>query len=198
MSYEPKPGSIAYRVLAYFETLPRGTELNTSQINEALGTTCEQLTACMVHAVEAGRIFRRKKFDSPRAPLWYSLTKHAAPAPPAPPAPATELPAFNPRQLIEGLVAKIGQDKARQDAHQQAPSTPAPRTVEEAWQQRGIAPAQPAPKIEAGPATKDAHGFRACLWTNGVLQIEREPGDLVLVAPPHVEAIRKLLTGGIA
>jgi hypothetical protein len=161
MSYEPRPGTVAFRALAYLETLPQGAEATTSQITEALGLAPTQLQACLEPPLANGRIFRRQRDDHPRSPWWWSLTDFSAlPKAPRPAAVAFEVPEPTPET--------IPQPKKRQ------------------------------PRIEEGPVTKDEHGFRACLWTNGVLQIEREPGDLVLIAPPHVEQIRKLLTGGAA
>lgn len=175
--YEPKPGTVAFRALAHLETLPWGAEVMTSALAEALHLDdYKTLAPCLEAALKGGAVFRRKRDDHPRSPWWWSLTDFSA-------LPTARSPASIPFEVPA--------------APAPAPK-PGPRTVEEAWQQRGIALAQPAPRIEAGPTTKDALGFRACLWTNGVLQIERAPGDLVLVAPPHVEAIRKLLTWGIA
>jgi hypothetical protein len=176
--YEPKPGTVAFRALAHLETLPDGAEVMTSQLAEAIGAEASQIQPCLQLAFAAGKVFRRQRDDHVRSPLWWSLTDHSG----------------NPKKKAAAAVP-FEVPAAPAPAPAPAPK-PAPRTVEEAWQQRGIAPAQPAPRIEAGPTTKDAHGFRACLWTNGVLQIERAPGDLVLIAPPHVDAIRRLLTGG--
>lgn len=181
MSYEPRPGTVAFRALAYLETLPQGAEATTSQITEALGLAPTQLQACLEPPLANGRIFRRQRDDHPRSPWWWSLTDFSA----LPKAPRPAAVAF---ELVDEVPVFV---KPAQPAPEPEPAAaPAPTQ-----QPR---PKRLAPRIEAGPTTKDAHGFRACLWTNGVLQIEREPGDLVLVAPPHVEAIRKLLTGGAA
>lgn len=161
VSYEPSPGTVAFRALAYMETLPRGAEATTSQITEALGLPPTQLQACLGPALESGRIFRRQRDDHVRSPWWWSLVDHGS-------LPKSPRPAAVPYEV------------------------PAPVTEPEPQ------PKKIQPKIEEGQTTTDEHGFRACLWTNGVLQIEREPGDLVLIAPPHVDAIRRLLTGGIA
>lgn len=133
---------MAFRALAYLETLPPGSEVMTSALAEAIGADASQIQACLQSAEEAGLVYFRRRDDLARSPRWWSLTDHNNRVP-----------------------AQVSQS-------------------------------QQAPQIEQGPVTKDDQGFRACLWTNGVLQIEREPGDLVLIAPPHVEQLRKLLTGG--
>lgn len=182
MSYEPRPGTVAFRALAYLETLPQGAEVMTSALAEALHLDdYKTLAPCLEAAVKSGAVFQRRRDDHPRSPWWWSLTDFSA----LPKAPRPAAVAF---ELVDEVPVFV---KPAQPAPEPEPAAaPAPTQ-----QPR---PKRLAPRIEAGPTTKDAHGFRACLWTNGVLQIEREPGDLVLVAPPHVEAIRKLLTGGAA
>ena len=160
MSYEPSPGTVAFRALAYLETLPQGAEVMTSALAEALHLDdYKTLAPCLEAAVKGGAVFQRKRDDHPRSPWWWSLTDFSA-------LPKAPRPAAVPFEVPEPTPEPTPQPKKRQ------------------------------PKIEEGPVTKDEHGFRACLWTNGVLQIEREPGDLVLIAPPHVDQLRKLLTGG--
>lgn len=155
MSYEPRPGTVAFRALAYLETLPQGAEATTSQITEALGLAPTQLQACLEPPLANGRIFRRQRDDHPRSPWWWSLTDFSAlPKAPRPAAVPFEVPA----------------------------QTPEPTHAE--------------PRIEEGAVTKDEHGFSACLWTSGVLQINLSSGDEAVIAPQHVEQLRKLLTGG--
>lgn len=172
--YEPRPGTVAFRALAYLETLPQGAEVTTSQITEALGLAPTQIQACLEAALSNGRIFRRQRDDHPRSPWWWSLTDFSA-------LPKAPRPAAVPFELVDEVPVFVKPAAS-------APA-PAPEPAPPARQKR------PAPRIEEGPTTKDDLGFRACLWTNGVLQIEREPGDLLLIAPPHVEQLRKLLTG---
>lgn len=77
MSYEPKPGTVAYRVLAHLQTMPRGAELLTSQIAEALRIDPNGVTPCLEAAVKAGSVFRRQRDSHPRSPFWWSLVDHS-------------------------------------------------------------------------------------------------------------------------
>lgn len=86
MSYEPRPGSTAHRVIAHLETLPHGAEVLTSTIAMALGMQANSIPTCMEGALAAGAVFRRKRDPHLRAPLYWSLVNHArangsAPAP---------------------------------------------------------------------------------------------------------------------
>ena len=77
MSYEPKPGSLAQRAIAYLGTRPPGTELMSSTLAEALGAEGNAVMACLSSAVDHGAVFRRKRLPGVRAPVWWSLTDHA-------------------------------------------------------------------------------------------------------------------------
>lgn len=82
-SYEPRPGTVAYRVLAYLETLPKGAEVTASRLAEEIGTPADNIRPCMQPAINAGAIFVRQKDEHVRSPFWYSLTDHSS-APRAP------------------------------------------------------------------------------------------------------------------
>ncbi len=177
-SYEPRPGTVAFRALAYLETLPQGAEVMTSALAEALRLDdYKTLAPCLEAAVKGGAVFQRKRDDHARSPWWWSLTDFSA----LPKAPRPAAVAF---ELVDEVPVFVKPAQPEPEPEPEPAPTPQPR------------PKRPAPRIEEGPTTKDDQGFRACLWTNGVLQIEREPGDLVLIAPPHVEQIRRLLMGG--
>lgn len=77
-SYEPRPGTVAYRVLAYLETLPKGAEVTASRLAEEIGTPADNIRPCMQPAINAGAIFVRQKDEHVRSPFWYSLTNHSA------------------------------------------------------------------------------------------------------------------------
>lgn len=76
-TYEPKPGTVAFRVLAHLQTLSRGAELMTSQIAEALRIDPNGVVPCLEPAVKAGAVFRRQRDPHPRSPLWWSLVDHS-------------------------------------------------------------------------------------------------------------------------
>jgi hypothetical protein len=73
MSYDPKPGTVAYRALAYMQTLPEGTEVLTSQIAEALGMPANHLGPCLQTALTHGVIRGRQRDPHRTAPVWWSL-----------------------------------------------------------------------------------------------------------------------------
>lgn len=82
--YEPKPGTVAFKVLAYLETLPHGAEVMTSKLAEAIGEPANNVTPCLEAARRAGRLFRRQRDDHVRSPFWWGLTDRSAmPRPPA-------------------------------------------------------------------------------------------------------------------
>jgi hypothetical protein len=76
VSYTPKPGSTAQRAIAYLEKLPKGAEVMTSKIAEAINAPNDSIQPCMLPALSAGLVFARQKYEHPRAPYWYSLTDH--------------------------------------------------------------------------------------------------------------------------
>jgi hypothetical protein len=76
VSYTPKPGSTAQRAIAYLEKLPKGAEVMTSKIAEAIGAPNDSIQPCMLPALSAGLVFARQRYEHPRAPFWYSLTDH--------------------------------------------------------------------------------------------------------------------------
>ena len=76
MSYSPAPGTVAFRVLAYLQTLPAGAEVMTSKIADALGLPPNNIAPCLEFALKAGAIYRRQRDDHPRSPFWWSLVDH--------------------------------------------------------------------------------------------------------------------------
>lgn len=83
MSYAPKPGSVAFRVIGWLEEQGDGKEFNSSQIANALNISdTKTIAPSMDQAVAAHLVFRRQKSTTdPRAPFWYSLTNHGHPVP---------------------------------------------------------------------------------------------------------------------
>lgn len=75
--YDPKPGSVPYRVIAWLEQQPKGSEFTTSQIAEALGLMGPQLHPCLEPAVRHGALHARRRDEHRTAPLWWSLSPRA-------------------------------------------------------------------------------------------------------------------------
>ena len=81
--YTPRPGTVAYRALAHLETLPRGAELMTSALGEAIGISGNNLRPNLDAALGAGLVFRRQRDNHVRSPWFWSLTDHRAPVLPS-------------------------------------------------------------------------------------------------------------------
>lgn len=82
MSYDPKPGSVPFRALAYMATLDKGAEVATAGLATAIGyANAGSLTAVLQDARNAGAIFARQKGGHPKSPLFWSLVNHGQAAP---------------------------------------------------------------------------------------------------------------------
>ena len=82
MSYAPKPGTAAFRILAWLRHEGETEERNTSQIGNALDIDNRAVTASLEQALRERLVFaRRKDPANVRAPIWYSLTDHSPAAP---------------------------------------------------------------------------------------------------------------------
>ena len=185
MSYTPQPGTTAFRALAYLQTLPPGAELMTSALAEAIGVAPVNLVPCLDAALKHGMVFRRQRDNHVRSPMWWSLTDHGArpkqdirkPAVPAANGHAElHVPTF---KEPEGAAAIAGRPaRAKETAHRGAV--------------RALGKPQPSEDSGAGDDAKPAvgaaapEGFRCALWSNGVLQIERQTvggaAELVLLS----------------
>jgi hypothetical protein len=78
MSYEPAPGSTAYRAIAHLQSLPPGAELMTSALAEAIGSEGKNIVPPLEVALASGLIFKRQRDTHVRSPMWWSLTDHGA------------------------------------------------------------------------------------------------------------------------
>jgi hypothetical protein len=78
MTYEPRPGTTAQRVIAHLQLQPPGTELLTSQLGDALGLQALNIPPCLAPALSAGILRQRKKDGHPRAPAYWSLVQMEA------------------------------------------------------------------------------------------------------------------------
>lgn len=74
MSYTPPPGTVAFRAIAHLETLPRGAELMTSALAEAIGCDGKNIVPSLDAALGAGLVFRRQRDPHRTSPMWWSLT----------------------------------------------------------------------------------------------------------------------------
>jgi hypothetical protein len=77
MSYEPRPGTVAWKALQHLETLPAGAEILGSALAEAIGAEPYQIQPCMLALIAAKMAYRRQKDEHLRSPWWYSLTDHS-------------------------------------------------------------------------------------------------------------------------
>lgn len=77
MTYQPRPGTTAYRVMAALETLPHGSEVPASWLAERLGVPVSDIISPIAPAIEAGLIVVTKKNPHPNAPKKYSLAARA-------------------------------------------------------------------------------------------------------------------------
>ena len=168
-TYDPRPGTVAYRALAHLATLEHGAEISGPRLSEVLGIESATLRACMQPAVAAGRVFARQKDRTHlRAPVFWSLVDHDANRPTTPP-PGPQTPMTKPPPV-------------------DLRPAPAAREVLDDTPLRSRKP------IILRGAGMHPESFRAALWTNGVLQIER--GDeVLLLTPEQTQAVRGLLVG---
>lgn len=80
MTYSPKPGTAAFRILGWLEAQGATREFTASQIAEALGLTSGTVPSYLESALAAHLLFsRRRDYTHPKAPVWYSLTDHSPP-----------------------------------------------------------------------------------------------------------------------
>lgn len=173
MSYAPRPGSVAYRTLAYLEQLPRGAEVMTCHIAEAIGCGPAQVAWSLSAAHAAGLVFARKRdAEHPTAPLWWSLVDHARPA-----------------------SSKRGNGAS--SAEDDVPVFLAPAARNGAsWAPQASA----GPQTSAGdrsPAVAPKTGLRVALWSDGWFQIWRDGVDapLLMFTPDETRQLLAYLAG---
>lgn len=77
MTYTPKPGTVAYRILGWLEEQGKTREFSSAHIAEVLDIPAGTIPSYLEQAVAAGLVFRRQKDRThPRAPVFWSLTNH--------------------------------------------------------------------------------------------------------------------------
>lgn len=78
MTYQPKPGTVVYNVIAHLKTFPPGTQLDSSSIAKAIGvdlSKCKQLHMFCERALEEG-LLRRRQIPGLGVVRWWSLPGH--------------------------------------------------------------------------------------------------------------------------
>ena len=213
MSYQPAVNSVAWRAIAHLESLPKGAEIMTSALGEAIGVEGRNLMACMEPALTHGKVFRRQRDTHVRSPMWWSLTDHGA-------RPKVDIrqpavPVASAKDSTAGDAQQFKGDEAAQVAHQESPgpvaaSTPTngrpparnehdepegaaaiaggPATTEETTQ-RGAAHNGAGDDAKPAVGAAAPEGFRCALWSDGALQIERGAATLALLSPDETRAL---------
>jgi hypothetical protein len=198
MTYEPRPGTTAQRVIAYLQLQPPGTELLTSQLAEGLGVPPLNIPPCLAPALNAGILRQRKKDGHVRAPAYWSLAEHGVKAngnaqgihPEQGPQHVLKAEAERPDATDRGAPANASPVGGPTGAGQPAAAGPAgsgsipiiafarDRAVRER-DRRSPTAASPQPT-----------GLRVALWSDGALVIER---GAVLVASLTAEETTHLV-----
>lgn len=128
-TYQPQPGTTAFRVLGFLESLPVGSEVMTSAIAASLGIPHKNITPCLDAAVSSGRLFKRQRDDHVRSPYWWSLTDKSGGAPP-PKRVLVSVPSDNEESSLTSLPTMIGEPLRGQawhpwkTAHENTPKGP--------------------------------------------------------------------------
>lgn len=183
MSYDPKPGTAAFRLLAALEALPHGEEVMSSRLAELAGVDPVCVVGSLTAARTAGAVFARKKGATERSPVFWSLVDHAsAPAKPAPVLADASIP-----QAVRAELSKPAQAAIAAGATvEQAIAAPAARQRQEIAAQVRLqreapaAPADPRSTCTTCTTCRSEPGLRIALWSDGTLQIQRAAGDVTL------------------
>jgi hypothetical protein len=201
MTYEPRPGTTAQRVIAHLQLQPPGTELLTSQLGDALGVPPLNIPPCLAPALSAGILRQRKKDGHPRAPAYWSLADHAKAngnAPAArntPPEGANRDASAGQSHGAEGSESPPGRGTDGAPALGAAPVLSPPPAANgipliafarERAERVADARERRAPTVASHQPT----GLRVALWSDGALVIERGPH---LVASLTAEETRHLV-----
>ena len=181
--YTTTPGTIPHRAIEFLKSQPPGAEFTTVEVGAALGIDPENFTWTMATAVRAGAVRRRFRPDNRRI-LYWSLGD------------GTPLD----DEQLEAMSRSA--TKPAKPAKEEPPRTTWVKPAEAAAPAPVVLPAVSAtPKIRkprAKPVDTDAAhaekptAFRACLWTDGKLQLEND-GNLMLLTAREVAQLRRLL-----
>jgi hypothetical protein len=210
VSYQPQPGTIAFRAIEWLKRQPTGSEYTASMWAEAIGNCDgESLLMCLKPALHCGIIKRRTKHGMQR-PFWFSLGDGTPPMRELPEdeddrdplpvrrtvKPATEAPLHIP-SFVDTLAQHYRLDSAISPAAGQSQA----EAVAEESAGDDVGHAEPGP--EPGPEPEHAGPtalFEAWLSAmSGELVLcgvaVNEDGDPVLTRE-QVHAVRQLLAGG--
>lgn len=186
ITYEPRPGTVAWRALAHLGTMPPGTEMMTSALAEAIGLAANNLSPNLEPALAAGRIFRRQRDNHVRSPFFWSLTDNGR-------RPQLDLR----KPLLNGEAHDAGEAPAQApNPEGAAAAASGPATAEETTHRGAGRVCAAAPPARAGDdATLDGGqppprmGLRIALWSDGTLQVQRDGAELALLSAHEVEQL---------
>lgn len=220
MSYQPAVNSVAWRAIAHLESLPKGAEIMTSALGEAIGVEGRNLMACMEPALTHGKVFRRQRDTHVRSPMWWSLTDHGArpkvdirqPAVPVSnSATAGLVPAADgsqkPNADAAGWPGRAGSDQsgvaqlAARRAHnpEVGGSSPPPASITPASPRVGAMGAGQA--ADAGPVGAKRRvliGLSAGVSMDGKVSIESECGTVILFNAQRAKQLLAFFAGRVA
>ncbi len=176
MSYEPRPGTVAYRALAYLENLPPGTEVRMSTISIAIDVDANNLAPCLNAAVEGGVV---EKFAKPgtQRPLYYRLV------------PKVKRPNRLPEETTEVPPTTL-------QVAAESPSAPGVAAMTKVDRDRGALHAYVAAINERHPeptASPEPEGLRIALWSDGELHIKRAGHGLITFSPAETKVLLRYL-----
>lgn len=202
-TYTPQPGTIPARAVAFLQTLPPGTEMQSGPLADALGVGISGFGSWLDYAVRNGAISCVKR----EGRLYWSLGRgerarsesvdeEPDDAPPvqrtvkAQPGSIslTDVPAWPGLDIDAGSalapkIAPLPASKASKGQRQRAKTataTPPACQDSNAKPVRAITPYQ----RTAGPQT-----MRVALWSDGQLQIQRGDFELILLAPEETKQL---------
>ena len=177
MSYEPKPGTTAFRAVAFLETLADGEEVMMARIAEASGGESGSMAAILQPALDSGLIVRRTKHGQAR-PFWYRLARKA---------PKTRIPEGRGSQHV------VKAEAARPDAtDRETPAIASPIGGSMGVGQSAAADPIGEPDLQAyiaaiderhpdpEPQTGAKVGARAALWSSGEIAVEADDGTVIV------------------
>lgn len=179
MSYQPQPGTTAYRALAHLQTLAPGAEVINAQLAEKVNVSPNTLHACMVRSIEAGLVFARQKGGHQRSPTFWSLVDHQAASHAKPEAQAdagADQSHAEPAETVSPV--PVTKSPVR------GTDSPVPAT-EVASYVSAIAERHPP---DQAPATTK-RGLRVAAWSTGELAIEVDGGDVIVFEKPMADQV---------
>lgn len=159
-TYEPQPGTVAAKVLAYLRSQPAGTELANAPLAEAIGSDIGGLGPYLAPAVAHGALVRRKSADS-RLVYW-SLGNGI------PPRADDDLDDDPPRRTVKpAATAATGNGTTSR-------GTPSAGSAGPAQDQAAARPTVARRGLVHKAAVDQASTLRVGLWSDGAVHIEHD------------------------